>query len=236
MYVLMASILLLFFGIGALVTGYLNKHSQGAQARERWLKLGVYFLILMLVFLSIYTNYVILLAICIGLVGLYEIIKAHLFSARSLLFFSPVLVLYLALMAGFIDFGHRASTEKVCFIYFTVVIFDGFSQLCGQLFGKRKLIPSISPHKTIGGLVGAVVIVSSTNLFLFPSIELSVIQTLMTTLFICFSALLGDLLASWYKRSCQIKDYGTLIPGHGGILDRFDSFIFSGAMYGLIYL
>lgn len=236
MYVLMVNILLLFFGIGALVTGYLNRHSQGAQARERWLKLGFYFLILILVFFSIYTEYVRLLAICIGLVGLYEIIKAHLFSARPLLFFCPVLIIYLALIVAFIDFGHRASTEKVCFIYFTVVIFDGFSQLCGQLFGKRKLIPSISPHKTITGLVGALVIVSSTSLFLFPSIELSVIHTLMTTLFICFSALLGDLLASWYKRSCQIKDYGTLIPGHGGILDRFDSFIFSGAIYWLIYL
>ncbi|WP_313530926.1 phosphatidate cytidylyltransferase [Sphingobacterium multivorum] len=236
MYVLIANILLLFFGIGALVTGYLNRNSPIAQARERWLKLGFYFLILTLVFLSIYTDYISLLAICIGIVGLYEIGKAHLSSARSLLFFCSVVVLYLALIAAFINFGHRASTEKVCFIYFTVVVFDGFSQLCGQLFGKRKLIPSISPNKTIAGLVGALVIVSSTSLFLFPSMELSDMQTLMTSLFICFSALLGDLLASWYKRICRIKDYGTLIPGHGGILDRFDSFIFSGAMYGLICL
>ncbi|WP_286895873.1 MULTISPECIES: phosphatidate cytidylyltransferase [Sphingobacterium] len=236
MYVLIANILLLFFGIGALVTGYLNRNSPVAQARERWLKLGFYFLILTLVFLSIYTDYISLLAICIGIVGLYEIVNAHLSSARSLLFFCSVVVLYLALIAAFINFGHRASTEKVCFIYFTVVVFDGFSQLCGQLFGKRKLIPSISPNKTIAGLVGALVIVSSTSLFLFPSMELSDMQTLMTSLFICFSALLGDLLASWYKRICRIKDYGTLIPGHGGILDRFDSFIFSGAMYGLIYL
>lgn len=236
MYVLIANILLLFFGIGALVTGYLNRNSPIAQARERWLKLGFYFLILPLVFLSIYTDYISLLAICIGIVGLYEIGKAHLSSERSLLFFCSVVVLYLALIAAFINFGHRASTEKVCFIYFTVVVFDGFSQLCGQLFGKRKLIPSISPNKTIAGLVGALVIVSSTSLFLFPSMELSDMQTLMTSLFICFSALLGDLLASWYKRICRIKDYGTLIPGHGGILDRFDSFIFSGAMYGLIYL
>lgn len=236
MYVLIANILLLFFGIGALVTGYLNRNSPIAQARERWLKLGFYFLILTLVFLSIYTDYISLLAICIGIVGLYEIGKAHLSSARSLLLFCSVVVLYLALIAAFINFGHRASTEKVCFIYFMVVVFDGFSQLCGQLFGKRKLIPSISPNKTIAGLVGALVIVSSTSLFLFPSMELSDMQTLMTSLFICFSALLGDLLASWYKRICRIKDYGTLIPGHGGILDRFDSFIFSGAMYGLIYL
>jgi len=236
MYVLMANIVLLFFGIGALVTGYLNKNSQVPQARERWLKLGFYFLILMLVFFSIYTDYVRLLAICIGIVGFYEIVKAHLYSERPLLFLCPVVVLYLALIAAFINFGHRASTEKVCFIYFMVVIFDGFSQLCGQLFGKRKLIPSISPNKTVEGLIGALVIATGTSLFLFPSIDLSITQTLKTALFICFSALLGDLLASWYKRSCQIKDYGTLIPGHGGILDRFDSFIFSGAMYGLIYL
>ncbi|MDR0264244.1 MAG: phosphatidate cytidylyltransferase [Sphingobacterium sp.] len=236
MYLLMANILLFFFGIGALVTGYLNKNSQVAQARERWLKLGVYFLILILVFFSIYTDHVRLLAVCIGIVGLYEIVKAHLFSERPLLFFCPIVVLYIALIVAFINFGHRTSTEKVCSIYFTIVIFDGFSQLCGQLFGKRKLIPRISPNKTFEGLIGALVIVTSTSLFLFPSIDLSFTQTLKTTLFICVSALMGDLLASWYKRSCQIKDYGTLIPGHGGVLDRFDSFIFSGAMYGLIYL
>jgi len=52
---------------------------------------------------------------------------------------------------------------------------------------------------------------------------------------ICVSAFAGDGLASWYKRMCLLKDYSKLIPGHGGVLDRYDSFIFAGAVFGLLY-
>ncbi|MNG84260.1 Phosphatidate cytidylyltransferase [compost metagenome] len=236
MYLFIANILLLFFGIGALVTLYLNKDSQADRAKERWLKLGVYFLVLALVFSSIYFGQIKLLAICIGTVGLYEIFKAQSFSRQPVLFCCFVLFIYLSILFAFVKFSHQIPTEHICFVYFTVVTFDGFSQLSGQLLGKRKLIPKISPNKTFEGLIAGIILTISASLFLFHYIHLSIGSTAWTAVLICISALIGDLLASWYKRKCQIKDYSRLIPGHGGILDRFDSFIFSGAMYWLVYL
>lgn len=236
MYLFIANILLLFFGIGVLVTLYLNKNSQADRATERWLKLGVYFLVLVLVFSSIYFEQIKLLAICIGIVGLYEIFKAQSFSRPPVLFCCFVLFIYLSILFAFVKFSNQIPTAHICFVYFTVVTFDGFSQLSGQLFGKRKLIPKISPNKTFEGLMGGIILTPSASLFLIHYTPLSMQQTIYTAVFICISALIGDLLASWYKRKCQIKDYSRLIPGHGGILDRFDSFMFSGAMYWLVYL
>lgn len=236
MYLFIANILLLFFGIGVLVTLYLNKNSQADRATERWLKLGVYFLVLVLVFSSIYFEQIKLLAICIGIVGLYEIFKAQSFSRPPVLFCCFVLFIYLSILFAFVKFSNKIPTAHICFVYFTVVTFDGFSQLSGQLFGKRKLIPKISPNKTFEGLIGGIILTLSASLSLIHYTPLSMQQTIYTAVFICISALIGDLLASWYKRKCQIKDYSRLIPGHGGILDRFDSFMFSGAMYWLVYL
>lgn len=236
MYLFIANILLLFFGIGALVTLYLNKDSQADRAKERWLKLGVYFLVLVLVFSSIYFEQIKLLAICIGIVGLYEIFKAQSFSRQTVPFCHFVLFIYLSILFAFVKFSNQIPTDHICFVYFIVVTFDGFSQLSGQLLGKRKLIPKISPNKTFEGLIGGMILAISASLFLFHYIHPSIGSTVGTAVFICISALVGDLLASWYKRRCQIKDYSQLIPGHGGILDRFDSFMFSGAMYWLVYL
>lgn len=234
MYLFIASILLLFFGIGSLVTRYLNKQSQAQQANERWLKLVLYFLILIVVFSSIYFELTVPLAICIGIIGLYEIVEAHSFSNKRVIFLCFSVFIYLTILFAFIKFSNKTLTENVCFVYFTVVTFDGFSQLTGQLFGKRKLVPQISPNKTFEGLIGGLILTTSTSLFFFQYIHFSIVQTLVTAIFICCAALIGDLLASLLKRKYQIKDYSKLIPGHGGILDRFDSFIFSGAMYWFV--
>jgi phosphatidate cytidylyltransferase len=237
MYLFIANILLIFFGIGALATLYLNRDSHADRAKERWLKLGIYFLVLALMFLSMYFGQIKLMAICIGIVGFYEIIKAQSSSRQPVIFFCFVLFIYLSILFAFVRFSHQIPTKKICFVYFTVVTFDGFSQLSGQLFGKRKLAPKISPNKTFEGLIGGMILTIPASLFLIYYTHLSIEQRIYTVAFICISALIGDLLASWYKRRCQIKDYSRLIPGHGGILDRFDSFIFSGAMYyWLVYL
>ena len=114
------------------------------------------------------------------------------------------------------------------------ITFDGFSQAAGQLFGKIKFVSMISPNKTIEGLLGGLVFVFI-NYFIiffgrinFPSI--------ITTLFIVLGYQLGDLLFSYYKRKVLIKDFSKLIPGHGGVLDRFDSFIVAGCIAYLFKL
>ena len=107
---------------------------------------------------------------------------------------------------------------------------DIFAYFTGMLLGKHKLCPTLSPKKTIegavGGMVGAMVFsLLFGNFFLEPGHAFNIHFILMTLIGSVISQL-GDLSASAFKRQMGIKDYGKLIPGHGGILDRFDSVLF----------
>ncbi len=108
---------------------------------------------------------------------------------------------------------------------------DSFAHITGSLFGKRKLIPHISPNKTvegaIGGLVGGIA-----GMLVYGGILCLMNYSVNWLFFIIIGlsgavfGMFGDLSLSYIKRKCNIKDYGNLIPGHGGILDRFDSTLF----------
>lgn len=106
--------------------------------------------------------------------------------------------------------------------YLFVVIFDGMSQTGGQLLGRRPLAPAVSPNKTWEGLIigalcasGALIYVSGSNLE--SEVPYCAIFAVL--------ALAGDLTCSKVKRLAGIKDFGKILPGHGGMLDRFDSFL-----------
>ena len=109
---------------------------------------------------------------------------------------------------------------------------DSFAYCAGMLFGKHKAFPVLSPKKTwegcIGGVIGAafvaVVYCLITNIFFHQSF--SMIQFAVVCACGAVISQIGDLAASAMKRNKEIKDYGKLIPGHGGVLDRFDSIIF----------
>ncbi len=109
---------------------------------------------------------------------------------------------------------------------------DTFAYFTGKLFGKHKLIPDISPNKTVEGSVGAVL--GCMLIFLiygfvvenFTEWNVQYVPLLILSVLCGVFAQFGDLAASLIKRECQKKDFGNLIPGHGGILDRVDSLIF----------
>lgn len=102
---------------------------------------------------------------------------------------------------------------------------DTFAYFTGYLFGKHKLIPKVSPKKTIEGSIGGIV-GSTVFCILFGYIfKLNMSHLAVIGFFGSIIAQFGDLFASSIKRYVGIKDYGKLIPGHGGILDRFDSVI-----------
>jgi phosphatidate cytidylyltransferase len=105
---------------------------------------------------------------------------------------------------------------------------DSSAYFTGFLIGKHKLCPSISPKKTVEGAVGGVV--GSTLLSLifgYLVLDGFLLHCLVIGFFGSIAAQIGDLTASVFKRRMGIKDYGKLIPGHGGILDRFDSVLFT---------
>lgn len=118
-------------------------------------------------------------------------------------------------------------------IYYLLLLLD-FSAVCdtgayftGSTLGKHKLCPEISPKKTVEGALGGIIsslVVALVLVLAFNRTE-HIASTMLLTVPMCVLGMLGDLFASAIKRSSQIKDYGTLIPGHGGILDRFDSIL-----------
>ncbi len=103
---------------------------------------------------------------------------------------------------------------------------DVFAYLIGSRIGKRKLAPVISPGKTWEGFVGGGIMSIGTGVLLSMWItELSLTDWIVLSAIVIFFGTMGDLLQSAVKRHYQVKDSGTLLPGHGGFWDRFDSFI-----------
>lgn len=104
---------------------------------------------------------------------------------------------------------------------------DIFAYFVGCAIGKHKMCPNISPKKTyegaVGGVIGSTVLCGIFGYVVYPEL---LVHCIIIGLVGSFFAMSGDLVASAFKRKMGIKDYGNLIPGHGGILDRFDSVLF----------
>lgn len=102
----------------------------------------------------------------------------------------------------------------------------------GRAFGGRKLAPSISPKKTISGLVGGIIAATLIGGLWAVERELHWLWLLLAPLF-AFAAAMGDLFESGLKRRAGVKDAGTLIPGHGGVLDRLDGLVPVAVLTGI---
>lgn len=106
---------------------------------------------------------------------------------------------------------------------------DTFAYCFGMLFGKHKLCPTISPKKSvegaIGGVIGAMLIMLPFRWFFFTDVPLWL--SFLIVFVGSIASQLGDLCASHFKRESGIKDYGNLLAGHGGVMDRFDSVLFA---------
>ena len=110
---------------------------------------------------------------------------------------------------------------------FIVISFDIFSYVIGKIFGINKLI-NISPNKTIEGLLGGFLISFTSSIFLSYFLNININIKLISFIFILIlTSFLGDLIESYFKRINNLKNSSEFIPGHGGVFDRFDSFLFS---------
>lgn len=119
---------------------------------------------------------------------------------------------------------------------------DVFALLFGMKFGKNKLCPEISPKKTVEGAVGGllmgpvVIIVYGLIIEKYYGFDVSYLRLVLYGLAGAFSGQIGDLSMSFVKRQFNIKDFGNIIPGHGGILDRFDSILFAAPLTEILII
>lgn len=111
--------------------------------------------------------------------------------------------------------------------------FNDVSQyIWGKSIGKNKIIPKVSPNKTWEGFIGGVATISVISYFLAPFLTpLSALEGALAGLIISMSGFIGDLVISSVKRDLKIKDTGQMIPGHGGLLDRIDSLMFTAPLF-----
>lgn len=132
---------------------------------------------------------------------------------------------FLALLPFYGDAFHPYLMISILSI---IWVNDSFAFLVGKNLGTRKLFPSVSPKKTVEGFIGGLIFALLASILIsklntdFSTFEWAVIAALIS----CFGTM-GDLIESKFKRQANLKDSGTIMPGHGGILDRLDSLLFA---------
>lgn len=130
-----------------------------------------------------------------------------------------------------LPFGTSANLAWLFYLFILTALNDIAQFVSGKLFGKHKIAPSISPNKTWQGLLGGIVISQLVSAAIGSYLSLSDPLTLAVfALLLSIAGFIGDLMFSAAKRHLSIKDFSTLIPGHGGILDRVDSLVLTAPL------
>lgn len=119
------------------------------------------------------------------------------------------------------------GSKYVWLVYIIAFGSDTFAYFTGKLFGRHKLYPEVSPNKTIEGAIGGVIGCTIISILYFDYLRINkFIYIIIFSISASVFSMVGDLSASKIKREFGIKDFGKFLPGHGGILDRFDSVLF----------
>jgi len=170
-----------------------------------------------------------ILFLVLGLVSIYEMWKLRKGKSKVYAFVYVLLPFFLIHFFGKIESDNINSVFDPSLILLMFILtwtFDTFAYLFGVRFGKTRIMPSVSPKKSWEGFAGGFVFTVlasfiTTNYFL----ELDNSIALGMSLFLPFTATLGDFTESYFKRKAGVKDSGNFIPGHGGMLDRMDAFM-----------
>lgn len=177
------------------------------------------------------------------LLALLLLLALTVLSKNRISFNEISFVLMGALYAGFgFYFFYLTRTMEnglpiFLFVLFNIWATDSGAYFIGRSFGKRKLWPEISPNKTIEGAIGGIlsaVLLSIIFQFVYPLFSTHV--AIVIAIIIAVFGQLGDLVESALKRHYGVKDSGNILPGHGGILDRFDSLLFVLPVLHLFHL
>jgi len=232
------TVILVYYLLGTIGIYLINRRKEPDAKRKAWIKHINYFIITNIVFFSIAINPVVfrilaVLIIAVGFAELFKLFRESGYNYRN--FFLLSITLMALLSAGFFFFSQMGKGVML-FAFLIICIFDGFSQVSGQLFGKTKLFPKVSPNKTVEGLIGGSIIALLSAFVFKDLITAPHINAILFAVVVVIFAFIGDTVKSIYKRKYNVKDFSNLIPGHGGFLDRFDSLIAGGAGVALLWL
>ena len=167
----------------------------------------------------------------------YTVITKNRFTFEDVAF-SIMSTLYVGLGFYFFIETREASLIYVFYSLFIIWATDSGAYFIGRAIGKHKLWPEISPNKTTEGFFGGVAsaLVVALLFSIFGDMDVSAIILLAATAFLSVFGQIGDLVESALKRHYNVKDSGNILPGHGGMLDRFDSLLFVWPLIHLIHL
>ena len=129
--------------------------------------------------------------------------------------------------------GIGADRGWIVLLVLAVWSFDTGAYLIGKRFGQRRFLSHISPSKTYAGLIGGIVVATAVTALVLVALGQEPATALVIGPLVSLAAQAGDLAESMLKRAAGAKDSGTLIPGHGGVLDRVDSFLFAAPVLAL---
>ena len=156
--------------------------------------------------------------------------------AQSIAEFFILLYVWIFLTSA-LDVFYFANAQQYHLYYPLTIVFliwtnDTFAYLIGRLFGKHKLMPNVSPKKSIEGLTGGLIFSLLTGFlmytyFLSDKSHWSITDSISICLIVSIVGTIGDLIESKLKRMAHVKDSGCILPGHGGLLDRFDAWFLS---------
>lgn len=159
------------------------------------------------------------------LISIYEILKIR--SDKSLNLSEILIKVFHILYVCTIMTWYLIELKTLLFVFTLTWVFDTFAYLVGTKYGKHKMIANISPNKSWEGFIGGLIISVIISFVLFNldffSNETNSIILIIIGFILPFTATIGDLIVSQLKRQAGVKDTGTIIPGHGGVLDRIDA-------------
>jgi phosphatidate cytidylyltransferase len=174
-----------------------------------------------------------ILFLCLGLWSLFEMWKLRKGKSKLIAFLYILIPFFLIQLFGMTDIDYpknKFNPSIVLLMFILTWTFDTFAFVVGVKFGKNRILPTVSPKKSWEGFIGgwlSCLLAGFISQYYFRSYfeNISYSTIIVLSLILPFTATLGDFIESYYKRQAGVKDSGTLIPGHGGILDRMDAFM-----------
>ena len=174
-----------------------------------------------------------ILFLSLGSWSLYEMWKLREGKSKLIALLYVITPFFLIQLFGMADTDYPKNTFNPSIILLMFILtwtFDTFAFIVGVKFGKNRILPSVSPKKSWEGFIGGLIFCVlagfiSQHYFKDYFENISYITIIILSFILPFTATIGDFIESYYKRQAGVKDSGTLIPGHGGILDRMDAFM-----------